>query len=581
MIQILVSFMTKVTIILITLICLLTLGLSNTFIQPVEAAGEITIPTWEEGDSWSMGFYEEFDEDKLMSGEDIDESTIGMFAQFGKFDIDGGIGFFQTLTVLDTDDTSTGIECYKVAFEQYYGAVLTADVEVHMDENDIPELSGVEGFEFQMDLDLDGYLWFQMDTDGYIYFTVDDLAIAREDINVLANADIDFYGIMNYQMSGSPEEGGSGEVTYDTGNEYSYDESIDSSGSGLFPDEMELDMELTVEDMALEYVVEYEPPLDVFDFPISPDEQWSASSDMTITLNKIAGAITYDFAGKIPDSDFQPQSGSVELGKGLTLPDTFGPESVYYDFYNVGTGQTGNYKDCIIIMSGDAYEDYYYYDYYTRGVDTAVDTSVEEPMVTYESEEPWDMLEGFENFDAEALTEFNPVNAFMISNAYYSPSAGMIVSSDISQSSESMPFDFSDGGFGLLGDTGDIADTSMKPVTKAEVDNFKNVQREDMEEQYQDYKEASEGSDSGLGSVFLWLIVIVVVVIVLIVAAMMVSRKKKGQEMPPYPPQHVPPPATAQQPAPVYDTSPDREVPPPPQPGYNPPPPPPAPPSNF
>ena len=241
--------MIKVTIIFVTVICLITLGFMSMATQTAQAGNVVTLPTWEEGDSWNMGFYQEFDDEDLMSGDDVD-STVSMFTEYGSFDIEGSIGFYQTLKVLDVDDMTTGIECYKVEFEQYLAAVAEVDVSVHVDENDIPELSGVENIEFKIDLDFEGYFWFQMDADGYIYFTVDELAIAREEINIGANADIDFGGYMNFMMNDGSSNGGSSEEVY-------YEDEYDSSDDELFPEEMELDLKLTVEDLALAYVVEY------------------------------------------------------------------------------------------------------------------------------------------------------------------------------------------------------------------------------------------------------------------------------------------------------------------------------------
>jgi hypothetical protein len=580
--------MTKVTIIFVAVICLITLGFMSMISQPAQAGDAVTLPTWEEGDSWSMGFYEEFDEDSLMSTDDFD-SELSMFTQFGTFDIEGSIGFYQTLTVLDVDDMTTGIECYKVEFEQYYAAVAEIDVGIHVDENDIPELSGVEGIEFKIDLDLSGYFWFQMDTDGIIYFTVDELAIAREDINVEANADIDFYGFMNYVMNEGSSGGSSEEVYYGTEDDVYYEEDdyyeedYDSYEDSLFPEEVEIDIKVTVEDLVLAYVVEYEAPLDIFDFPIYPEESWSASSDATITLNELDGTISYDMAGNIPDSDFEPSSGTENLGEGLSLPDTYGPEYVYYKFFNAGLGSVGEYDDCIMIMSEDAYYDHYYDNYYRRGGETGSgsasgsDSEYNVQSQEYESDEPWDIVDEFDDFDAESLSEFNPLNMFLLSTNYFSPEAGMVVSSDVSESQESMPFDLSDGPASLLGDTDEMADMQMEPVTKADVENFKTIQRGEMEEQYEDYREAAAGDETE-SNVLLWVILIVVVVVVLLVVAMMVSKSKKGQVPPSYQQPPMQEHQSAPPPQPGYDQPPDRNVPPPPpQPGTYPPPPPPPP----
>jgi hypothetical protein len=316
-------------------------------------------------------------------------------------------------------------------------------------------------------------------------------------------------------------------------------------------------MAVKLTDMNMDYEIEYEPPLDVFNFPIEPYEDWDASSDMTITLNSLSGTFAYDISGDIPGEDFTEQSGTVELGQEVSLPDTYGPISVYYSFDNYGEEYCEGYSDCIVIQgyqgSGSYYDYYYdtdyggsdYNDYYYDDYDD--DSSM------------MDDLDELKYFDAEAASEFNPVDIFMTSENYYSPDEGMIVQSDMSES---------DGGFpGVSGDgpmssfdaaSGAFGEMTMEPATQADVLNFKDTQRKDMEEQYSDIKEAESGDDSSMGIMFWIMIAAIAVVIVLIIVALRMKSKQKGsaqqpyyqptgtQPQQPYPPQGPPP--TQQQP---------------------------------
>jgi hypothetical protein len=181
---------------------LLTIGFATVFISPASGIENAELPVWEKDDQWSMGFYETFNEDSFLNSGDGgsgDLSTLNMLSQYGKFEVDGSVGLYQTFTVVDTADTSTGVECYKVQVEQYYGAVMNMDVNLHMDENDAGAF-GEEVSDFTMDLRMNGYFWLEMDNTGFIYFTVDELAVAREEVKIKADADMKMDAYMNLDM---------------------------------------------------------------------------------------------------------------------------------------------------------------------------------------------------------------------------------------------------------------------------------------------------------------------------------------------------------------------------------------------
>ena len=523
----------------LTVLCILTMGLVGSISLNASAIEDITAPTWENGDSWSMGFYEEMDENDLLEA-DGGSSELSMFSEFGSIEMNAELGLYQTLTVVDTADTSTGVDCYKVKVEQYYGAIMDLDVNIHMTDEDLGAAYGdIEMPDFSIDIVADGYFWLEMDNTGFVYFTVEDLAIAREEFDIFANADMDLHAKMNYNV----KDDGSGTADY-------YADAFEN---------IELDMTATVTDMAVDYSVDFEPALDVFDFPIMSYESWSASSDMTITLDDLSGTIVYDFKGNIPDEEFEPQSGTINLGEGLTLPDVYGPVSVVYYFENLGSaGQIGSYDDAVIISGSEDYYGYnnYYY-YYTRSA--SVDTGYGYEDV-YEEESSFGPFEDFEDFSADDLEEFNPMNMFIVGNRYYSPSAGMIVSTDMSGVSEALPGEMSDTPFGFMEGAMESAELKMEPVTESEVAEFKNNQRPEMEQQYEEIKAGDEEDSSSM----MWLLLVaVVVVIVLVLAAFMVMKKKKAQSAPPgyygqpqyghygqYPPQPQQQPQQPQQPNP-------------------------------
>jgi hypothetical protein len=525
-------------------ILLLTIGFATVFISPASGIENAELPVWEKDDQWSMGFYETFNEDSFLNSGDGgsgDLSTLNMLSQYGKFEVDGSVGLYQTFTVVDTADTSTGVECYKVQVEQYYGAVMNMDVNLHMDENDAGAF-GEEVSDFTMDLRMNGYFWLEMDNTGFIYFTVDELAVAREEVKIKADADMKMDAYMNLDM---------GDL-----NQY-------TDGSAEFPTNMDMNMAMTATDVDVDYDVDFEPPLDIFDFPIKPYESWEASSDMTITLNSVSGTVKHDVSGSVPGEDFPSESGTEKLGEGLNLPDTYGPIEVFYGFENQKINDDGTF---VIQGEEDPYYNYWDYNYYGTRAPIEEPVPGESDAVVKQQEDSF--LPDFSDFNAEDIEEFNLWKNFILSTNYYSPDEGFIVSSEMSE--DMLPE--LDGPFGMADSSSALSDMKMEPVSKNDVTNFKNSQRDDMEKDYEEFK-AGDEKESFFGSaLFLLIIVAVIIVVILIVAAIFMAKKKKRESPPSYYP-----PGTAQAPPPQQ--MPPQQAPAPmPPPGQQAPPPPPPPP---
>ena len=521
--------------------------------QNARAAEYIEAPTWEEDDQWCMGFFEEFDESDLMGSEN---DYVDM-SDYGDFDIGGSIGFYQAITVEDADDMSTGEKCYKTKLEQYYGAV--ARIKMNMDYSE-----SYEGISMDMEMSANGYIWFEMDVIGYIFFTVEDLAVAREEVEITANADI------NLDMH------------------YSYD----MSGSG-YSDSMSADMKISAQitDLLVDFDVDFDPALDIFDFPIEPYESWSASSEMTLTLNKISGTISYNYDIDVPGEASESDSGTETFGSDLNLPDSY-TQDVYYYFDNMGTANVGTYKDCIKI---EGYESYYYnyddyYDdyYYTRAVDTGSGSGYEEDYYYEEEESSFLDPSDFSELDAEAMGEMNPLGSMTEGKNYYSPDAGMVVKSEMEGMGEDiMPdSDIMGGMGGMFGaGSGALEDMTMEPVEYSEVTDFKTTKRDEQKKEYEEIKAGEKEEDKPFWEepLYLFMIIAVIIVVVLVVAALVISRRKKRmgppQQMPPPPGYHQPPPPQSTQQGDYYY---DQQQPPPPPPdrgSY--PPPPPSPPPQY
>lgn len=560
------------TILFLTILLVLPVGMISMGSQAELVSDDITLPTLEENDSWSMGFFEDIT-DMLFGG-----SEFGDFGDYSDllgasgYDLDGSIGFYQTLTVVDADDMSTGVECYKMKLEQYMGVVVNIDIDVET----------VTDY-FEMIMDLSGYIWLEMDITGFVYFTVDELAIAREEIVVDADADIDLHMYMKeviesfdyYAVEDSSTSSGGNSTDVYYGEPVPVDDTYPDDSINI---EIDVDMTLTITDLHLDYDIDYEPPLDIFDFPIEPYEDWTASSDMTVTLNDLSGTIVYDISGDVPDEDFMTESGSVELGSDTSFPETYGPVSVYYSFSNQGMETIGDFGRCVMIEGEE--DSYFNYDY-GYSYETSSGTS---PFDVTEKPSSSSIMSEFDDFGAEEAGDLNPIGSIITGINYYSPEEGMIVQSDLSDSPMGSLASEFDSGM-EMGDMmpGSMSDMTMEPVTKAEVQDFKDVQRPEQKNQYNEFKkgEVAEPEGKFVGSTSFWLIIIaVIIVVVLIAAAGIIASKRKRKPGTGY--EQTQPQTTQAAPAyQQYNNSPPPPPPSPPDSGNFYPPPPPPPPPNY
>lgn len=470
--------------------------------------GSIEKPTWNIGDSWSMGYEIDLGE---MSKEI--ESMYKMLGKVNKCDFQGEMAVYQSAIVQDDDMVitidNTQYTCYDIYFEQYVGAIYTADLDIEMDMSDLydddydyeyeDDYRGTRATSMDfstssssssntMDMVMTMYLKMKGDLTGHIFFTVDKLAVAKGTfVQTLV-------GEMEMNMKATME--GLGTMTMDTSFQF--------------------------DNIYVESDVAYNPPLDIFDFPIEPDESWSASAEMTKTISKISGKISYEMSTEIPDYPSQPEKEVIDLSKEISTPDIYGPVSVTYYFDNSGTDTitlaTGMNTECFIIESDDYYDDYFYdddYDSYNSGK-KAYEVESSSSLIP-SPVDSGDLVAS--DFEADSMD--TPVEVMAESTNYYSEDEDFIVSTEPPNDSSNLeysstPFSSSE-------------EIRMTPRTYEDVSKFKTVGRENM---LNSYSKPTDGKDDDRDSESTWTMIIIgitaIFVISLIVAmGIQVARKRK------------------------------------------------------
>ncbi|MCK5561059.1 MAG: hypothetical protein KAJ51_10715, partial [Thermoplasmata archaeon] len=332
----------------------------------------------------------------------------------------------------------------------------------------------------------------------------------------------------------------------------------------------------TITDWQASYDIYYNPPLDIFDFPINKNEYWDASSQVTIILNEFSGMISYDMTIEMPEIGSETDKGEIDLSEGLDLPITIGPEWVEYSFYNSEqeTKTLPDNTETTAYKIGPQYSWYWEEDYSENALNNYWSPG---SYVEMDMEDPSSI--GSEELDAE--DQPNPIDAMARSENWYSFNEKNFISTELPDSDSDDPF------------TNGEEEDALEPQTYSEVKTFNEVTRDDIKADYEDYKAASKESgddeDSGLEWAFIILTIAVIVILICILGiwARKRSRRRQWQQPPPgtgapaygtgtqyQPPgDRVPQPTVVpQQPQPTQPTPPPPPDYQPPQPQYQPPP---------
>lgn len=274
--------------------------LSSMFVAlaPASAPGNvIEKPVWHVGDSWSMGKTVD-----LSQYQDEIQTALLELGEGNSMEMSGGIGYYQTLKVVNDDYMIDDIKHYRLSVKAAFGANVRIDMSISMDDDYTGPMS------------MDGWITAVIDVwiDGYAYLTVEDLAVKK--VELVIKIDMKIEGEFDMTASGMSQS-----------------MSILMEATGL---EIEFDLEFT-------------PAFDIFDFPIEDGETWwipevdtemdmSMAFDGTIRMKLSSGGMTIDESLDLSESMYQIDSSSI-IDK-HTLELTAGKSGENYDIKVVAEG---------------------------------------------------------------------------------------------------------------------------------------------------------------------------------------------------------------------------------------------------
>jgi len=248
----------------IGIVFLVTL-LITALLVPAPASAQAEKPEWEEGDAWAMGaegdlqeiFAPAFDmiDEELDPEDDEDLDEID-------YDFEGEVGFYQIYEVVEANDDG-----YVMEIEAGGGIEASGSFEA---TGEMPE-EGEYGMGEEPDMvtktmSVEGELFFMLDVQGTVHFDAD-LAIEEMEMDYTLELSADF-SVENFPVQ-------------DFENETLTVEYEDFSGG------------ISVE-AGLQLQMDFDPALDVFQFPFDEGDSWTAESEMTVS-GSYEGVIDVDY----------------------------------------------------------------------------------------------------------------------------------------------------------------------------------------------------------------------------------------------------------------------------------------------
>ena len=503
-----------------------------TFIPDQENA-----PEWEVGDEWVMGFKEDIDEGDLIASMPPDERFM---MEYVNIDFDLTAGVYESLKVMETGVDVNEYTCYGTYFEAYYALAAGFDINMNIDEDDYQEIMQ-KTMEYEEDyyddeeyweedsgsmyddiaITIMGYykgtVWVEADLTGDVYFTEDDHAVAKEVMEYHCNADI----VYNFRLDVHLEE--------------SY-MSIDMEMLGS--------VNLKMEDVKIDFIKEYDPPVDIFEYPLDEYDYWYGDSSTTFEITDASGTITYDVKLKA-ESNMDEDENIDEEGVIYLSKEMFDDTEYEYELEFSGDSYDTEYvenldgeKEKCTVIEFDAYS-YGGYDYWDYDEDGPGG------IVEYKEESSEDELLG-DFSDAGTFSEIGYVNMLSGGDFYDSENEGYVIQEDLmglegvgmnDGTVTEMAMPIGAGGMFLDGDEltdDEVADLTLRPKEYRELSEFRDGGREDIRSTFNDYKREYGKDDQGSvmeNGLIYSIIAVIVIIVLVIIAAKIVIRRSKGKRV--------------------------------------------------
>ncbi|MFO7618571.1 MAG: hypothetical protein R6W91_02800 [Thermoplasmata archaeon] len=438
-------------------------------------------PTLNVGDSAYFGGIKDIGEEYQNEIED----SLQDFEDMGfdvNVDVNGGAGAYFGWEVVSNSADIGGNTCYDIALMGAVGIDLGIDASVKGSMSEYGTTISADG---KGNAVVKG----EAVLDGHLYLTVDELAVAKIQLKLTADAEAKVFADVTASYAGDAMK-----------------IKADATGS--------------IDGVEFNLVLTFDPPIDLYDFPINQGDTWYVPAEDTLMTGTASakGTVSYDVEATITDEEPIDESETLNLATEIgtqTISETIpGGQPVYEWGYPMGGGTMFS---C------------------TSLVGTTAVIEMDMFGMLEGEEEVWDDF-GTRQFDSL----LDPTSMMPEMGLQIDTTKGMMTGV-------------------VMG--GEVMTT---PATEAEVEDF-------VENPQGTVTSETGGAGSALGGLLVILVVVIVLVVVVVVVLMVVMKKKKTPPAQQYPQQQ-----------PMYGPQPGYEQPPPqyPQPdqyGNYPPPPPPPP----
>lgn len=442
------------------------------------------LPEWTIGDGWSFGKVVDLEKEFK---DEIDEGLAEIRNQGfdANVDVAGGLGVYLGVEVIDDDKQVNGYECYDVKVTGGIGIDFSLDARVKGSMD-------IYGTSISIDGDGSAYAVGEAILDGHVYYTVDNLAIAKIDLTLTAELEAEAH--IDATMT-----------TNDVAQRVKLDASID------------------VVDVEITFQLSFDPPVDMFQFPVKVGDVWYVPrTDTTVSgVLNAKGTVTTEVTGSVPGEppmdDKQIVNLATEIGDNNFSEVVPGGPGGYDDYYNFVSGTR---FECTQLIGDNIY---------------IIETSAGDAMAL------------FDFGTRQDVTDFLPID-------------------DLENTKAGMQYNANEGFITGATMNGEVV---TDQVTMEEVETFvANPQGEVADET------GGRADSGGLIGLLLLLIIVILVVVVIVV----IAGKKKPQQPQYYQPQQQQyqdpnqpqyyqeqPPPTPEQPPQQYPPQ-DQQPPPPPPP---------------
>jgi len=249
------------------------------------SAAQAGPPDWEEGDAWAAGFDmdlgAEFAE-QITGIEEMLQNTADM--ELDDFDVDGSASFWIVFEI-----TEVTAENYVLSAEMAQRLMISADVQVTGDLPAEGTYSGTEQMEMeQKTISLEAMVDYALVVSGEMVMEKETLAIETIDLVIRCSL------LSDVEMTNFPSF------------EYDYDQTIISYQDVDM--NVELDLEIAID-------IEFDPALDVFQFPFDTGDTWTVESNGTLE-GTIDGVL--DASGLPPEATQDLFDSEVLIENGIT-----------------------------------------------------------------------------------------------------------------------------------------------------------------------------------------------------------------------------------------------------------------------